>query len=134
MANGGIDPVYTDTSESTVRSDFSRYRQIGQYIAPSNREPVYEWQGERKLFVKRIVAESTPERYLANLSSRVLGWIDRDSQWMCEVGELLSFSQGNGEQEALVVLPPYGWIRTANGSLSLQPEHERPWMAQFHRI
>ena len=97
-------------------------------------EPVCEWQGKRKLFLKRIVAESTPERYLARLSSRILGWMDRNTQWMCEAGELVSFSEGNGEQEALVTLPPYGWIRTTNGSFSLQPKHERPWMAQFHRI
>jgi hypothetical protein len=81
-----------------------------------------------------IAGEGVPDRYLASLRSRVLGWMDRDTQWMCEAGELLSFSEGNGEQEALVVLPPYGWIRTANGSFSLQPKHECPWMAQFHRI
>jgi hypothetical protein len=97
-------------------------------------EPICEWQRKRKLFLKHLVAESTPERYLANLSSRVLGWMDRDTQWMCEAGELLSFSEGNGEQEALVILPPYGWIRTGSGSFSLQPEPQRPWIAQFQRI
>jgi hypothetical protein len=97
-------------------------------------EPVCEWHGKRRLFLKNIAGKARPDRYLANLSSRILGWVDRDTQWMCEAGELLSFSEGNGEQEALVVLPPYGWIRTANGSFSLQPKHERPWMAQFHRI
>jgi hypothetical protein len=97
-------------------------------------EPVCEWQGKRKLFLKNIAGKTRPDRYLANLSSGILGWVDRDTEWMCEAGELLSFSEGNGEQEALVVLPPYGWIRTANGSFSLQPKHERPWMAQFHRI
>jgi hypothetical protein len=53
---------------------------------------------------------------------------------MCAAGELVSFSEGNSEQEALVTLPPYGWIHTVNGSFSLEPEHERPWMAQFHRV
>jgi hypothetical protein len=80
-------------------------------------ELLCEWEGKRKVFLKRIVAESTPERYLANLSSRILGWMDRDTQWMCEAGELVSFSEGNGEQEALVVLPPYGWV-----SISRQQE------------
>jgi hypothetical protein len=97
-------------------------------------EPICEWQGKRKLFLKNIAGDKTPDRYLANLSSRGIGWIDRDMQWMCDGGELLSFSEGNGEQEALVILPPYGWIHTANGSFSLQPDQERSWMAQFQRI
>jgi hypothetical protein len=97
-------------------------------------EPACEWQGKRKLFLKHIAGEGMPDRYLANLSSRVPGWINRDTQWMCDAGELLSFSEGNGEQEALAILPPYGWIHTANGSFLLHPSQERPWIAQFQRI
>jgi hypothetical protein len=97
-------------------------------------EPLSEWQGKRKLFLENIAAEGMPDGYLINLSSRVLGWFDRGTQWMCDTGEIVSFSEGTGDQEALVLLPPYGWIRTACGSFSLQPEHERPWMAQFQRI
>jgi len=41
-----------------------------------------------------------PDGYLINLSSRVLGWFDRGTQWICDTGEIVSFSEGNGEQEA----------------------------------
>ena len=84
MANGGIDPVYTDTSESTATWDFSPYQQIEQCTAPSNRNRCANGRGKRKLFLKNIAGKAKPDRYLANLSSRILGWLDRDTQWMCE--------------------------------------------------
>ena len=90
------------------------------------------WNGSRKLFLKeRITKGARPERYLSRISSAELGWVDRDAPWICESGEVISFSEGNGQQEALVVLPAFGWISSGGGLFHLVPNGERPWRAEF---
>ena len=77
-------------------------------------EPMTIWNGIRKPFLKeRLTKGVRPERYLTRISSE-LGWVDRQGPWMCDSGEVISFSEGNGQQEALLLLPAFGWIN--NGS------------------
>jgi hypothetical protein len=95
-------------------------------------EPITIWNGRRKLFLKeRLPKGSSPERYLTRISSVELGWIDRHAAWICDGGEVISFSEGNGQQEALVLLPSFAWISAASGLFHLIPNEERPWRAQF---
>jgi hypothetical protein len=88
-------------------------------------DPLSVWQGNRKLFLKGFVKTgNTPDVYLVRLSPVELGWIDRGAPWLCSSGEILSFSEGNDQQEALVILPPYGWTHTSHGTFFLLPERE----------
>ena len=98
-------------------------------------EPMTIWNGSRKLFLKeRITKGARPERYLSRISSAELGWVDRDAPWICESGEVISFSEGNGQQEALVVLPAFGWISSGGGLFHLVPNGERPGHAEFKHL
>lgn len=86
-----------------------------------------EWNGKRKLFLRGVAhANAVPELYLVALSSDDIGVIDRRHAWMCERGSVLSFSDRNDKQQALVLLPAYGWIQSATGTRYLIPKSGRP--------
>ena len=88
--------------------------------------------GKRKLFLKEFLPKGTnPERYLTRVSSAEVGWIDMRPCWICDGGEVISFSEGNGQQEILALLPLFGWISAARGLFHLIPDEHRPWRAAF---
>jgi len=89
-----------------------------------------EWNGKRKLFLRGVEqANALPELYLVALSSDDIGTIDRRRAWICERGSVLSFSDGNDKQQALVLLPAYGWIHSATGTQYVIPKEGRPSQA-----
>lgn len=90
------------------------------------------WQGTRKLFLRKLLPKGTsPERYLVWVSSIDIGWIDRHNVWLCEGGEVVSFSEGNGQQEALVLLPAFGCLHGGKGNFFLNAATRQPWMAEL---
>ena len=58
------------------------------------------------------------------------GWIDRLNVWLCEGGEVVLFSQGNGQQEAFVLRPAFGWLHGGKGNF-LNAATRQPWMAEL---
>jgi hypothetical protein len=50
---------------------------------------------------------------------------------MCEAGEVVSFSEGNEQQEALVLLPAFGWLHGEYGNFFLNVAAGQPWMADL---
>ena len=91
--------------------------------------------GGKKLFLKRPVnGSAVPDLYLVALASAESGWIDRQRAWLCDTGEVLSSSEGNGLQEHLVVLPPFGWIRTEAGVFCLEPDAAQPGRGHLRQI
>jgi hypothetical protein len=84
------------------------------------------WVGCNKVLFKRILPENEkPDWYLVparsvlhgNLLIGMEGWRSSDS-W------LLSFSEGAGQQEAMFLLPPGGWIRTDLGRFVLEIQEQ----------
>jgi hypothetical protein len=89
--------------------------------------PPNEWNGIRKLFLRGVAhANAVPELYLVALSSDDIGALERHGAWMCERGSVLSFSDGNDKQQALVLLPAYGWIHSATGTRYVIPKEGHP--------
>ena len=90
-------------------------------------DPPNERNGNRKLFLRGVApASAVPELYLVALSSCDIGALDRNRAWVCERGSVLSFSDGNDKQQALVLLPAYGWIHSATGTRYVIPKEGRP--------
>jgi len=97
-------------------------------------EGVGFWNGRNRLFLRCLAPVGTrPEMHLFRVRSSDVGWIDRRSAWLCDVARLISFSEGHGQQEALVLLPPFGWIRSAGGTYCADPLQDRPWVARLSR-
>ena len=91
------------------------------------------WTGCNKLLFRRILrAREAPDYYLVlarsgtngNLQIGKEGWRSPDS-W------LLSFSEGAGQQEAMLLLPPGGWMQTDVGRFALHIPEQQPWKARL---
>jgi hypothetical protein len=92
-------------------------------------------RGKRKLFLRKLLPKGTsPERRLVRISSIDIGWTDRHNVWLCEAGEVVSFSEGNGQQESLVLLPAFGWLCGAKKTLYLDPDGRHPGIAELRRL
>ena len=88
------------------------------------------WSGRNKIFLRQLRPAGTrPEVDLVRVSSAEIGWIDRSGSWTCTGAQVVSFSEGNGQQEALLILPAFGWVRSENGTFCVDPRRDEPWMA-----
>jgi hypothetical protein len=97
-------------------------------------EGVLVWNGRNKLFLRRLTpCSKRPDAYLFRIGSAELGWIDRLGAWKCGAAQVVSFSEGNGQQEALLLLPAFGWVRGERGTFCVSPRCDRPWMAGLSR-
>jgi hypothetical protein len=90
--------------------------------------------GRNKLFLRQLTPEGTrPDVYLFRIGPTDTGWLDRAGAWRCDAAQVVSFSEGNGQQEALIVLPPFGWVHGTQGTFCAEPRRDRPWMAVLSR-
>ena len=97
-------------------------------------EGVSAWNGRHKLFLRQLMPAGTrPDVYLFRISTAETGWIDRGGAWKCDAAQVVSFSEGNGQQELLLVLPPFGWVNGGHGTFCVDPQRDRPWMAVLSR-
>ena len=88
------------------------------------------WSGRNKLFLRQLTPAGTrPDVYLFRVGSAEIGWIDRSGSWRCSGAQVVSFSEGNGQQEALLILPAFGWVRSERGTFCADPRRDQPWMA-----
>ncbi|MFN7998398.1 MAG: hypothetical protein U0Q18_32555 [Bryobacteraceae bacterium] len=90
------------------------------------------WNGRNKLFLRQLAPSGTrPDVYLFRIGPADTGWIDRAAAWKCDAARVVSFSEGNGQQEAMIVLPPFGWVCGTQGTFCADPRHDRPWIAKL---
>jgi hypothetical protein len=95
-------------------------------------EGISVWNGRNKLFLRQLVPAGTrPDAHLFGIRSAEIGWIDSRGAWKSEAAQTISFSEGNGQQEVLVLLPPFGWVRGEGGTFCADPLCERPWVARL---
>ena len=92
------------------------------------------WNGRNKLFLRQLAPNGTrPDVFLFRISPADTGWMDRASAWKCDGAQVVSFSEGNGQQEALIILPAFGWVRGTQGTFCADPRGDRPWIAKLSR-
>jgi hypothetical protein len=90
------------------------------------------WQGQNKvLFERRLSAPLQPDYYLVVVRAREIGHLDVGSPaWRSEGTLLISFSECRDQQEAMLLMPPGSWLRTAVGRFALRPFVSWPWSAR----
>jgi len=97
-------------------------------------EGVTAGNGRNKLFLRQIAPAGTrPDFYLFRIHPVDAGWLDRGGAWKCDAAQVVSFSEGDGQQEILIAIPPFGWVRGTQGTFCAEPRRDRPWMAMLSR-
>jgi hypothetical protein len=86
--------------------------------------------GYNKLLFKRMLtAGERPDCFFVVVRSEVTGTLSVGTAgWRSPDTWLLSFSECAQQQESILLMPAYGWIR---GRFVLEPSKQRPWMARL---
>ena len=86
-----------------------------------------QWNGHGKLLLRAPAsAAANPDRYLVSITSGIVGWMDRRGAWRSGDTEIISFSESTGHQEALLLIPAFGWVHGALGTLCLLADRYNP--------
>ena len=91
------------------------------------------WIGCNKLLFKRLLkVGERPDSFLVVARSGSTGQLAVGTEgWRSSNTWLLSFSECAGEQEAMLLMPVGGWIRSGLGLFMLEAAQPRPWVARL---
>ena len=91
------------------------------------------WEGQNKvLFRRQLRAAAKPDYFLVVTRSGEFGHLDMTaSDWKSDDSLLISFSERDCHQEALLLMPSYGFVRTELGSFFLESYALRPSTARL---
>jgi hypothetical protein len=91
------------------------------------------WMGYNKLLFRRILKNSErPDRFLVVVRSDLVGQLAIGTE-SCRSSDtwLLSFSECAREQEAMLLMPLGGWIRSSIGRFALETSELGTWAARL---
>ena len=90
------------------------------------------WLGQNKLLFKRMLAPEKPDAFLVVVRSALIGVLEVGSvNWRSDDSWLVAFSECRDQQEAMLLMPAYGWIRSELGRFVLEPMTGRPWVGRL---
>ena len=91
------------------------------------------WLGQNKLLFKRMLAApEKPDGFLVVVRRELAGVLKVGSaNWRSEDTWLMAFSECRDQQEAMLLMPAYGWIRSEFGRFVLEPATARPWVGRL---
>ena len=91
------------------------------------------WNGANKLLFERMLPHGErPELFLVVVRPELTGILTvGPGDWRSRDTWLLSFSEAANQQEAMLLMPAYGWIRGELGRFELEPASRRPWFARL---
>jgi len=92
------------------------------------------WKGQNKVLFRHLLRTAAkPDYFLVVTRSAEVGGLDLTaSDWKSGDTLLISFSECDCQQEALLLMPAYGFVRTELGTFFLEPVTVRPWTARLH--
>jgi len=91
--------------------------------------PPCVWNGQNKVLFKRLLqAPESPEYFLVVVRPEHVGRLDlTQPNWKSDSSLLISFSEWHDQQETMLLMPAYGWLRSQLGTFFLEPSAQRPW-------
>ena len=92
------------------------------------------WEGIPKvLFKMRLRRPAKPDAYLVTVTADLSGGINKDpsAAWLHPNAHLISFSECRDQQEVMLVIPAFTWIRGGLGTFFLEPNAQKPWKARL---
>ena len=91
------------------------------------------WQGQNKLLFKRqLPSHERPDGFLVVARPELTGALKvGNTNWRSADSWLIAFSECRGQQEAMLLMPAYGWIRAELGKFVMEPVMGRPWLGKL---
>jgi hypothetical protein len=91
------------------------------------------WNGANKLLFERLLPMGQmPDLFLVVVRPELTGkLIVGIGDWRSSDTWLLSFSETADQQEAMLLMAAYSWLRGELGRFVLEPESRRPWCARL---
>ena len=91
------------------------------------------WVGYNKLLFKRMLtAGERPDCFFVVVRPELTGVLAVGTAgWRSPDTWLLSFSECAQQQEAMLLMPAYGWVVGQLGRFVLEPSERRPWRARL---
>jgi hypothetical protein len=91
------------------------------------------WKGQNKVLFRRLLRTATkPDCFLVVTRSAEIGRLELTAtDWKSDDSLLISFSECDCQQEALLLMPDYGFVRTELGTFFLEPFTLQPWTARL---
>lgn len=144
-------PVYYNTTGVVVKGSvhqrpqicgYARFDAIGGFNPNCPRrmiDRVFEcaepavWMGCNKLLFRRLLGTVVrPDRFLVAATSELMGHVSVGTEgWKSPDAWLLSFSEGAGNQEVMLLMSAQGWIQSDLARLVLKPSKLRPWSSRL---
>jgi hypothetical protein len=91
------------------------------------------WKGQNKVLFRRLLhTTARPDYFLVVTRSAEVGRLNLTaSGWKSDDSLLISLSERDDRQEALLLMPGYGFVRTELGTFFLEPFAPQPWTARL---
>lgn len=85
--------------------------------------PPAQRDGWSQILFKRVLpSNAQPEVYLFAVTTERVGYIDAHSvSWKGDSVRVVSFSDDHGQQELLLLMPAYSWLRGELGTFFVEP-------------
>jgi len=116
-AAGGFNPNYP-------------FRMIGRVFECA--EPCI-WNGQNKVLFQRVLRiPERPDYFLVATRPEQVGHLDlTQPAWKSDDSLLISFSEWHDQQETMLLMPAYAWLRSHLGTFFLEPAIAQPWTGQL---
>ena len=83
------------------------------------------------LFQRMLTGPARPEFYLFVVTAAQTGRLDIGSAWKAEGVQVVSLSEHADQQEAMVLMPVYSWLRGELGTFYVEPSTKQFWSAEL---
>ena len=111
---------------------FNPHRYLGMINRVFDCEEPSVWQNRNRVLFKSVLAEPRePDYLLVVVRSCELGRLDLTTSWRDSNTVLISFSEANEQQEAMLLMRPDAWIRSNLGVYRLRPFENWFWSARL---
>jgi len=83
------------------------------------------------LFQKKLTGPERPDLYLFVVTAERTGHLDIRSSWKADSVQVVSLSESGDQQEAMLLMPAYSWVRGELGTFYVEPSTKQFWSADL---
>jgi hypothetical protein len=83
------------------------------------------------LFRKMLAGPERPDFYLFVVTAEHTGRLDIRSPWKSDGVQVIALSEHADEQEAMLLMPAYSWVRGELGTFYVEPTAKQFWSAEL---